>query len=167
MRGVVFTVAIAGILAGCGTPPGPKVVTRAAPTEVAAASGRVTVVVPQSHGIVTANLDAGARKCLNRQTKGTVVVAGAFGPQSVVVTTGYSSIVLKRGGLTELLVDETIFDGGAIAPRGNTRYLLDATPTIDGTRLDFYGGWQNRQGLSRAVESWARTGEIRCPFPAG
>lgn len=164
MRSACFTILIAGFLGACGPAPGPKVVTRAAQGDTVTPTGKVSIVIPQPHGVVTASLDAGARKCLNRRTAGSVLVQGAFGPQSVNVTTGYSSIVMKRGGLTELLIDETIVEGGSIVPRGSSRFLLDATPAIDGTRLDFYGGWQERATLSRAVESWARTGDIRCPF---
>lgn len=162
MRGLVLVGVLTCILSACGSAPGPKVVTVSAPTKSVAAPGRVTVVVPQAHSFVTANLKAGAQKCLNRQVKGSVTVAGAFGPQVAEVTTGYSSIVLQRGGLTELLVDETILQGGAGLPGGNARYLVDATPTIGGTRLDFYDGWQNRRALSQTVENWARTGQILC-----
>ena len=163
MRLVFFLAATACLLSACGKPTLQTVIVRKEATIDAPSVAHTSIVIPVQHAEVSASLRAGAQQCLNRTWNETVVVPGATGSQTQEVSRGMTSSVTTRGGLTELSVQHL---GGAIsagsAPQQG-RYVVDATTAPAGTRLDFYGGIPGSGALTQAVESWARTGQIRCP----
>ena len=165
MRNGLVVLVAAGLLAGCMQGPQTSGEVRNFVDRVGMFSKKSVISVPRSHGAVTASLRAGAKKCMNR----TETVSG-WGPGPAPgsrvytsTTTAYRGTVSTSGGKTELQLYREVLGRGFLPQPKGVAYVVDAVPASGGTQLAFYGGRIGYGDINKAVESWARTGQIQCP----
>lgn len=161
-----FILGVAAIaLAGCMQGPQTVGEVRNFVDRGGAFSKKSAISVPRSHAAVTASLRAGAKQCMNR----TQTVSG-WGPGPAPgsriytsTTTAYRGTVTTSGGKTELALYREVLGRGFLPQPKGYNYVVDAVPASGGTQVTFYGGRFGYGEINKAVESWVRTGQIRCP----
>ena len=126
-----------------------------------------TFEINRSYSAVSASLQAGANKCLNKTEQGWVTQHGIDGfgnsrSSQVYMATTFSTETAKASGETQITMRKNI-SGDYMHENGYIWLLIEAKSTAGGTSLSVHEAQFSGENVAAAIQSWAQGGALICP----